>query len=179
MIKRVRQKNAVDMLKADHKLVKGLFKDFESARTSKSRMKLLDEIMTELTVHATIEEKLVYPLLKDEGQDTEEAYEEHHVVKLLIAELSAIDSQDSHLKAKVKVLSELVEHHIEEEETELLPKLKKEYDVNLMDLGRKIEQMKTEIKPQAKQMIEGSKPTTNKSPMMPAKTTMRSSRKAG
>lgn len=157
MIKKPRPQNAVQMLKADHRLVEDLFEKFESARTSNSRLRILDQIITELSIHATVEEKLVYPLLEQEGQDAEEAYEEHHVVKLMLAELADADAQAPHLKAKVKVLSELVQHHVEEEETMLLPKLKKEYEVDLNDLGMKIEQMKQELKGNMKGIDHSSK----------------------
>lgn len=136
--------NAIDLLKEDHKKVEGLFKQFEESSGKRQRGKLLEQILSELNAHATAEEKLVYPLLAQEGDKTREAYEEHHVVKLLLVELAEYDGSEENVSAKVKVLSELVKHHVKEEEGELLPKLK-ESGVDLHELGRKIQSEKSRV----------------------------------
>lgn len=124
----------ISMLKADHRKVEDLFAEFESARTSRQRKSLMDKIITELTIHATLEEQIVYPpIMVQEEDGAKEAYEEHHVVKAILRELSRMDGSEENCKAKVKVLQELVEHHVKEEENELLPKLKEsDEDLDMM-----------------------------------------------
>lgn len=133
-------KDAIEMLKADHKKVKGLFKDFEKSEKRAEKKKILNEIMTELAVHASIEEKLIYPLLEKKDIDkTLEAYEEHHLVKVVINELVSSAKPDA-MDAKAKVLFEMVKHHIKEEESMngLLAELK--------DTGRDLEALAEAMK---------------------------------
>src|SRR3954452_3047655 len=115
---------AGSLLKEDHKKVKQLLDDFESAKSKPSRKKIVREALTELKVHAAIEEELFYPAVRKAiGKEImNEADEEHHVAKLLIAELDRMDGSESHFDAKFQVLAENVRHHIEEEENEMLPK---------------------------------------------------------
>jgi hemerythrin superfamily protein len=117
---------AVAMLKEDHDRVKGLFDQFEAAKGRPAKLKIVRLALTELKVHAAIEEELFYPAVrKPVGKGImNEADEEHHVAKLLIAELDAMDGSESHFDAKFHVLAENVRHHIEEEEGEMLPKAK-------------------------------------------------------
>ena len=117
---------AVSMLKADHDLVKDLFDQFEAAKSRAAKVKIVRKALTELKVHAAIEEELFYPSVRAKiGKEImNEADEEHHVAKLLIAELDVMDGSESHFDAKFHVLSENVRHHIEEEEGEMLPKAK-------------------------------------------------------
>jgi hypothetical protein len=113
---------AVAMLKEDHERVKGLFDQFEAAKGRAAKRKIVREALAELKVHAAIEEELFYPSV---GKDLmNEADEEHHVAKLLIAELDQMDGSESHFDAKFVVLAENVRHHIKEEENEMLPKAK-------------------------------------------------------
>src|SRR5688500_7105233 len=115
---------AVALLKEDHDRVKALFDDFESAKSKPSKRKIVRETLTELKVHAAIEEELFYPAVrKAVGKEVmNEADEEHHVAKLLIAELDVMDGSESHFDAKFLVLAENVRHHVREEENEMLPK---------------------------------------------------------
>ena len=115
---------AVTLLKDDHDRVKGLFDRFESAKGRAAKVKIVRQALTELKVHAAIEEELFYPAVrKPVGQKRmTEADEEHHVAKLLIAELDRMDGSETHFDAKFTVLSENVRHHIKEEEDEVLPK---------------------------------------------------------
>jgi hemerythrin superfamily protein len=117
---------AVSMLKEDHDRVKDLFDQFEAAKNRPAKMKIVRAALTELKVHAAIEEELFYPAVrKPLGKEImNEADEEHHVAKLLIAELDVMDGSESHFDAKFHVLSENVRHHIKEEEDEMLPKAK-------------------------------------------------------
>ena len=117
---------AVALLKEDHDRVKRLFDQFETAKGRPSKKKIVREALTELKVHAAIEEELFYPAVrKAVGKEImNEADEEHHVAKLLIAELDSMDGSESHFEAKFTVLAENVRHHIQEEENEMLPKAK-------------------------------------------------------
>src|SRR4029453_14863268 len=113
--------NAVKMLKQQHREVEKLFKRLDAARTEEPRRKAFEEIADALAVHATIEERHFYPGVKN--QETEEllleSVEEHLEVKRLIADLMEMDDSEDEFEAKVKVLQENIEHHVEEEETEL------------------------------------------------------------
>lgn len=117
---------AVSLLKKDHARVKQLFDRFEAAKGKLSKKKIAREALTELKVHAAIEEELFYPAVrKSIGKEImNEADEEHHVAKLLIAELESMKGSESHFDAKFMVLAENVRHHIKEEENEMLPKAK-------------------------------------------------------
>jgi hemerythrin superfamily protein len=110
--------DAVALLKADHRKVENLFAKFESAKGADRKKKLATEICTELTVHATIEEEVFYPACRGEVEDDllDEAYVEHDGAKVLIAEISAGEPDNEFYDAKVKVLSELIKHHVKEEE---------------------------------------------------------------
>src|SRR5438128_1076164 len=104
------------MLKEDHKRVKKLFDDFENAKTRAQKLRIAREALTELDVHAAIEEELFYPAVRKKiGKDVmNEADEEHHVAKLLIAELKQMKGSEDHFDAKFTVLAESVRHHIRE-----------------------------------------------------------------
>ena len=112
------------LLKEDHVRVKDLFDQFEKAKTRPAKVKLVRAALHELKIHAAIEEDIFYPAVRTPvGKEImNEADEEHHVAKLLIAELDAMDGSESHYDAKFHVLTENVRHHIKEEEDEMLPK---------------------------------------------------------
>jgi hypothetical protein len=114
----------IEMLKEDHEKVKGLFEDFESAE-GREQADIATTAIVELEIHADLEEKLIYPAIReqiDEDEKMNEAVEEHHLVHILIKELKKLKPNDEAFRAKFKVLGELVKHHIEEEEGEMLPK---------------------------------------------------------
>ncbi|HEY9714866.1 MAG TPA: hemerythrin domain-containing protein [Chroococcales cyanobacterium] len=141
-----RRGSAINIIKADHKKVEMLFQEFEKTEKDSMKQQILTKIIDELTIHATFEEELVYPLLdRKEHSDTQEALQEHHVVKLLIAELSGMSAAQEEAQYKVKVLCELVKHHVKEEESELLPALKLS-GINQMELGKKILARKEQLK---------------------------------
>jgi hypothetical protein len=110
--------DAIALLKADHRKVEGLFEDFEKASGDGRKRKLAEQICMELTVHTVIEEEIFYPACKGqvEQDDLDEAFVEHDGAKVLIAEIEAGGPDDDFYDAKVKVLSEMIEHHVEEEE---------------------------------------------------------------
>ncbi|HEV7398555.1 MAG TPA: hemerythrin domain-containing protein [Pyrinomonadaceae bacterium] len=116
--------DAFELLKADHKKVAELFDLLETA-SGKRKLDVFKRIKSELEVHTHIEETIFYPALEkpEETHDlTLEAYEEHKVVKTLLAELSGAKSATDEWQAKAKVLRENVEHHVDEEENELFDK---------------------------------------------------------
>ncbi|HUQ70290.1 MAG TPA: hemerythrin domain-containing protein [Planctomycetaceae bacterium] len=115
---------AVALLKEDHTKVKQLFDQFEAAKSRPAKRKIIQQALTELKAHALIEEEIFYAAVrKAVGKEImNEADEEHHVAKLLIAELESMDGSESHYDAKFLVLAENVRHHIKEEENEMLPK---------------------------------------------------------
>ena len=145
---------AVDLLKADHALVKELFDRFEAAKGRAAKLKIVRAALAELKVHAAIEEEIFYPAVrKPIGKEImNEADEEHHVAKLLIAELDAMDGSESHFDAKFIVLAEIVRHHIDEEEGEILPKARKvklDFDALAEIMGRRKERLQTDGVPAA------------------------------
>jgi hemerythrin superfamily protein len=127
--------SAIDMLEAQHREVEDLFAEFEEASSTKKRGVFL-QIADKLAIHAAIEEKHFYPgaKAKDTEEQLKESVEEHLAVKRIIADLLALDEDDqATLEAKVKVLQEQVEHHVEEEEEELFPKVEKLLDEDTLE----------------------------------------------
>jgi len=112
-------KDAITLLKEDHRAVEKLFKEFESAKGEGRKQKLAHEICLELSVHAEIEETIFYPACEGtvDEEELKEGYVEHDAAKLLIAEIVANEGgDDEFFDTKVKVLQEEIEHHVEEEE---------------------------------------------------------------
>ena len=111
-------------------------------KASETRTELFATIKAELTVHEIIEEEIFYPELKAHPKATDivlEGYQEHHVVDVLMGELEALDVSDEMWGAKAKVMQENIEHHIEEEETEMFPKARQVFDrAELVDLGERM-----------------------------------------
>ncbi len=121
--------DAISMLMEDHEKVKGLFDQFEKADNHSQKMKCVEKAIEELKVHAAIEEEIFYPAVRQKLDDPEgimeEADEEHHVAKVLIAELDMMTGKEEHWEAKFTVLAENIRHHIKEEEGEMLPEARK------------------------------------------------------
>ena len=114
-----------DMLREDHKKVKGLFEEFEQAEDATTKQRIVETALTELEVHSKLEEELIYPTIRAEIDDDDlmdEALEEHHVVHGLLGELKKMKPSDERYDAKFTVLAENVRHHIKEEESEMFPK---------------------------------------------------------
>ncbi len=136
--------DAIAMLKADHDKVKTLLTELESTteRGVKTRAELFATIKGELTVHEIIEEEIFYPALKSHPKAKDivlEAYEEHHVVDVLMGELESLDVADETWGAKALVMKENVEHHIEEEEGQMFKQARQVFDrQELDDLGARM-----------------------------------------
>jgi hemerythrin-like domain-containing protein len=146
--------DAISLLEADHKKVKKLLAQLEETteRATKTRGELLEEIAMELKAHTRLEEQIFYPAFKDAVENKEdqklyyEAVEEHNVVDFVLPELQKTDVTSEEFGAKAKVLKELVEHHIEEEEGEMFPKARKVIDkATLRELAQQMLQLKTEV----------------------------------
>ena len=123
--------DGITLLRQDHKAVEGLFKRFEKAgdNASKAKRDVVDRIIEALAVHAAIEEQVFYPAVReaipDVGDTVLEGLEEHHIVKWTLKELEDMDPDHERFDAKVTVLIESVRHHVEEEEDELFPEVRK------------------------------------------------------
>lgn len=141
--------DAIAMLEADHAKVKALFEQFEglSDRSKVSKKKIADQICMELSIHAEVEEQVFYPavrgIVKDEDL-MDEAVVEHASAKELIAQIMEMDPDDDLYDAKVKVLSEQIDHHIGEEEDDMFPKVRKG-KVDLVALGAEMEAFKAQL----------------------------------
>jgi hemerythrin superfamily protein len=136
--------NAVDVLKKQHREVEKLFKQAMKAEKSRERRQLVDEIERKLKLHTTTEEEIFYPAFKEIGtkkaeEMTLEAIEEHHVVDLVLAELPKVDVEADTFEAKMTVLCELVDHHVQEEQDEMFPMAEKKLgDEKLDELGDRL-----------------------------------------
>jgi hemerythrin superfamily protein len=143
-----KSQDAIALLKEDHRTVEKLFKQFEEAKGEGRKEKLARQICLELTVHTAIEEEIFYPACKGKIEDEDllkEAYVEHDSAKLLMAEIEAGNGEtDDFFDAKVQVLSEQIEHHVEEEEKDLFPKVRKA-DIDLDALGEQMAARKKEL----------------------------------
>jgi hemerythrin superfamily protein len=145
--------DTTQLLKKDHKEVKALFKEFEqlSGRAAHKKQSIVAQICHALTVHAQLEEELIYPALKEgRSQDLKdlvaEAAEEHGVAKTLMGELATLSPDDEQYDAKVTVLGEYVQHHVKEEEKELFPKAHKHLSATrLAELGKALTVRRQEL----------------------------------
>lgn len=134
--------HAITLLKEQHEKVKGLFEQYEKAKTTAEKAALFEELADGLAVHTTIEERVFYPAVyaSKTGKLIEEALQEHLSVKRLIVDLSETSPEDATFDAKMKVMQEQVEHHVAEEENKLFPDVCQRLDdVNLEALGAKMQ----------------------------------------
>ena len=140
-------KDAISLLKADHESVSELFDEYENARSAPQKKALVEEICTQLNVHAQIEEEIFYPevrkVLKDKDL-VDEAAIEHASLKDLIFQIEGVEPSVEMYDAKVKVLSEYVKHHVKEEQNEMFPKVKAT-SLDLVDLGGRLYARKAEL----------------------------------
>ena len=143
--------DAVKLLKEDHDKVKKILNDLDSTteRGVKTREELFAKVKRELEVHETIEEEIFYPALKEHPKMKDlvlEAYEEHHVVDTVMAEIVDVPYSDETWGAKLTVMKENVEHHIEEEEDEMLPQARRVFsEGELEELGDRMLARKEEL----------------------------------
>jgi hemerythrin superfamily protein len=139
-------RDAIALLKQDHRMVEALFDEFEDAE-EQEQAQLATRICNMLTVHAQIEEEILYPAAKEAFEDEEEedmvheANVEHASAKDLIAKIEAMTPDDEEFKATVKVLGEYIKHHVKEEEGEMFPALKKS-ELDLKAMGEQLAQRK-------------------------------------
>jgi hemerythrin superfamily protein len=144
--------DAIAILKADHDKVKKLFKEFERQHEEEATAEMeqiAEQICNELTIHATVEEELFYPAVRDaieEDDLLDEAEVEHQTAKDLIAQIKSMTASDEKYAAKVCVLGEYINHHVEEEQGEMFPKARKARQLDLKDLGARIATRKAELK---------------------------------
>ena len=146
--------NPITMLKADHTKVKRLLRELEQTtdRAVMERERLVREIEREIKTHAQIEEELFYPTFKKVAEDSDaedlfyEATEEHHVVDMVLPALKAANPKSPEFAAKAKVLKDLIEHHAQEEETQMFVQARKLLDDQQMEaLGDLMQQRKETI----------------------------------
>jgi len=138
--------SVVAMLKEDHEKVKQLFEEFNELK-GREKSEVAKAAIRELEVHAELEERIIYPAIRQEidMDDTmNEAVEEHHLVHVLIRELKKLKPSDEVFEAKFNVLSELVQHHVEEEEGEILPQAEKS-DLDWEELESKVMKRKEQL----------------------------------
>ncbi len=144
------QKDAVALLKADHRTVEELFSKFEKASGQDRKQKIAEEICLELSVHATIEEEIFYPACEGKVEEDllKEAYVEHDGAKVLMTEIMAGGPDDEYYDAKVKVLQEQIEHHVEEEEMRMegLFSQARKAGIDMDALGVELANRKQELK---------------------------------
>jgi hemerythrin superfamily protein len=140
-------KDATALLRADHEVVSSLFADYEKTKLAAKKKQLADQICTELSVHAQIEEEIFYPAVKMALKDSElipEATVEHASLKTLMAEVEGVEPDGEMYDAKIKVLSEYVAHHVKEEQNKIFPKAKAA-DVDMLELGARLVERKAEL----------------------------------
>lgn len=162
--------DAVALLKKDHDEVEQLFKDYEKASGDGRKEKLAREICRQLTIHAQIEEEIFYPACEGKVEEDllKESYVEHDAAKLLIAEIEAGGPSDEFYDAKVKVLSEEIDHHVQEEEKRMegLFAQAKKAGLDMDALGEQLAQRKSEL---LQQTQSGPLPTPELTTMDEAK----------
>jgi hemerythrin superfamily protein len=148
------EKDACDLLDADHRNVKKMFKTYEELMESRSRTAaqkkkdLALQICQELTVHAQVEEEIFYPALRAALKDTDmlaEAEVEHQTAKDLIAQIEGMGDADEMFDAKVKVLGEYIDHHVKEERNEIFPKARASRKLDLVSMRDEIAARKEEL----------------------------------
>jgi hemerythrin superfamily protein len=144
--------NALDLLIADHNRVRGLFAQFKEAKEKSDTATMSDvalKIFEDLDVHTTIEEEIFYPGVHDTteeiGEVVDEGVQEHHVVKVLIAEIKQMEDGSDEWVAKMTVLIENVEHHAEEEEKEMFPPLRNKIAPKLDAMADEMEARKKSL----------------------------------
>ena len=169
------KQHAIAILKKDHDEVKGLFEEFEKAKTAAAKDKIIGQAVMALKIHAALEEEIFYPTVRAHvgSEVMNEADEEHHLAKVLIAELDLTGKANDHRDAKFTVLVESVRHHIREEENEMLPKAK-ELAIDFEALGQRMldrrkQLLKDGIPPDAEHAMVAKTNGKTDSPMVAAR----------
>ena len=146
--------DAIELLRADHQKVRDLFQDYENAQDQKAKHQIAQQVFVELETHAQLEENVFYPAFRQEAdqegkQLVAESLQEHQTVKELIEKLRELDADDEAFDAKFHQLMEDVEHHVEEEESEMLPEAE-------MALAEQAEDLMDEMQELKKQLLTSS-----------------------
>lgn len=139
--------SAIDLLEQDHREVEAYFDELEGLKDDAAKQDLAQKICMALTVHTQIEEEIFYPQAREAIEDDDlldEALVEHDGAKKLIAEIEEMEAGEELFDAKVKVLGEMIRHHVEEEEQELFPEVEKS-DMDLQAVGQQLAQRKAEL----------------------------------
>jgi hemerythrin superfamily protein len=169
--------SATQLIRQDHKRVEALFKKFDQSKAGTAKRRVAENAMTELEVHAALEEEIFYPAIEKELDDrsmVKEARDEHKTVKELIAELKSLGNEEDEgeeFETKFNEMMQNVRHHVEEEENEMLPKVE-ETELDLRNLGDQMAKRK-----QALQKGGGAKKKRTSSTSR-SKTTTRSKTKS-
>jgi hemerythrin-like domain-containing protein len=142
--------DAIAMLKADHQRVRDLFQEYEAASDPRTKREIAEEACVELETHAQLEVQVFYPAFEDEADEegeelVEEALQEHQAVKELIAELREMGPDHQAFDAKFKELIQNVEHHVEEEESEMFPLAEQQLAGEMEEITEEIQELKAEI----------------------------------
>ena len=152
--------DALKLLKQDHETVKKILKDLDETteRGVKTRTTLFAKLKRELTIHEILEEEILYPAFEEQAKLKDivmEGYQEHHVVDLILGEISALSPDDEKWGAKLSVAKENVEHHIEEEEGEMFKKARQLFDQSeLEQLGERLEARKLEVQKESPEELQ-------------------------
>ena len=139
--------DAITLLTADHEGVSDLFDEYEKAKSAVKKKQIVTQICTDLTVHAQIEEEILYPAVKRALKDKQlvpEAAVEHASIKSIIAQVEGVEPDGEEFEAKITVLHEYVKHHVQEEQREIFPKVKSS-SMDLAQLGAQLGQRKMQL----------------------------------
>lgn len=152
--------NPVEMIRTDHDRMRGSFDQIEQMGPSggDAQKQLVHEVLTDLEAHAKVEEEIFYPAARElvgDGLLVDMAEEEHHGAKMYVMELARMEPDDPHYLAKFKVLREVVEHHMEEEEHDILPKIAAADGTRLEQIGQEMERRWPGFRDEAAKMVEG------------------------
>jgi hemerythrin superfamily protein len=155
--------NAAQLIRKDHKKVDGLFKRFEQAKNRDARKRIANQVLEELEVHTKLEEEIFYPAVRKklrEEEMLEEAQKEHNQAKQIMGELKTMDSADEAFNEKFLELVECIQHHVEEEEGELLPTVE-DSDMDLAEYGEQMTERKQELTENSRRQRSTSKSKSN------------------
>ena len=129
--------DATELLTQQHREAEDLFDKFKQAGDTNEQRRIAETVIQRLRWHTKIEEEVLYPAMREQGGELEkqvlEDIEEHHTMDLLLDELEGMDASDERYTAKFKVMTELVQHHVEEEEKDQFPRLGKEFGSEKLD----------------------------------------------
>jgi Hemerythrin HHE cation binding domain len=157
--------SATQMIRRDHKKVEGLFEKFDQAKKAEAKKKICEQVIEELEVHTKLEEEIFYPAVRKhlgEEDMLDEAKQEHQQAKTIIAELKTADAEDESFEEKFSELVDAIQHHVEEEEGEMLPKAE-ESEMDLEGYGEEMAQRKKELLGQATKK-QGAKKSGGRKP---------------